>query len=220
MHSFYRHLLVHSLLMTISVGLARQSPVIAAESRSPAKTEYQEGEVPAEPGLVAVQARQEPRPPMRELKTAVGDRFLIGVGIGHFVLNQAEDVSLIKKHFQILTPENCMKPQGIQPEEGKFRYENTDKFIRFAESNDLEVVGHCLVWAKDDRTSAWMMTEDGDPVTAEKLIERINTHIDKVVGRYGEAVSMWDVVNEALADSEQEYCAIRCTRVLPVKTSW
>ena len=31
--------------------------------------------------------------------------------------------------------------------------------------NKLEVVGHCLVWAKDDRTDEWMKREDGGPVS-------------------------------------------------------
>jgi hypothetical protein len=56
-------------------------------------------------------------PDHRSLKLAVGNRFKIGVGVGHLVLRNPEDAALIRQHFQVLTPENCMKPQSIRPAE-------------------------------------------------------------------------------------------------------
>jgi endo-1,4-beta-xylanase len=93
-----------------------------------------------------------------------------------------------------------MKPQGIHPAEDRWDFEDTDGFVAFARANGLEVVGHCLVWAKDDRTDAWMKEEDGRPVSRETLLRRVGSHIETVVGRYADAVTMWDVVNEALGD--------------------
>ena len=137
----------------------------------------------------------------RSLKEAVGDRFKIGVGVGHQVLKQPEDAALIRQHFQILTPENCMKPQSIHPKEDQWNFDASDQFAEFARANKLDVVGHCLVWAKDDRPDEWMKQENGQPVSRELLLRRIETHIETVVGRYGDVVTMWDVVNEALADT-------------------
>lgn len=137
----------------------------------------------------------------RSLKEAVGDRFKIGVGVGHQVLKQPDDAALIRQHFQILTPENCMKPQSIHPKEDQWNFEASDQFAEFARDNKLDVVGHCLVWAKDDRTDEWMKQENGQPVSRETLLRRIETHIETVVGRYGDVVTMWDVLNEALADT-------------------
>jgi hypothetical protein len=139
----------------------------------------------------------------RSLKEAVGDRFKIGVGVGHQVLGNAEDAALIRRHFQILTPENCMKPQAIQPAENEWNFAAADRFVDFARSNQLEVVGHCLVWAKDDRTDAWMKQENGQPVSRETLLRRLETHIHTVVGRYADAATMWDVVNEAIGDGDE-----------------
>ncbi len=139
----------------------------------------------------------------RSLKDAVGGRFSMGVGVSHQVLQDPEDAALIRRHFQILTPENCMKPQGIHPGEGRWNFESTDRFVAFARQNRFDVVGHCLVWAKDDRTDQWMMEEDGKPVSRETLLRRIETHINTVVDRYGDAVTMWDVVNEAIGDGDE-----------------
>ena len=144
---------------------------------------------------------REPGPDRRSLKEAAGDRFKIGVGVGQRVLEQPEDAALIRQHFQILTPENCMKPQSIHPAEDRWNFEAADRFVEFARANKLEVVGHCLVWAKDDRTDEWMTREDGKPVSRETLLRRIETHIETVVGRYADVATMWDVVNEAIADS-------------------
>ena len=146
---------------------------------------------------------QDSQPDRRSLKEAVGDRFKIGVGVSHVVVQNAEDAALIRQHFQILTPENCMKPQSIHPAEDRWNFEPTDRFVDFARTNKLEVVGHCLVWAKDDRTDEWMMKEHGEPVSRETLLRRIETHINTVVQRYADAVTMWDVVNEAIGDGDE-----------------
>jgi GH35 family endo-1,4-beta-xylanase len=137
---------------------------------------------------------------LRSLKEAVGGRFKIGVGVGHDVLQSPEDASLIKQHFEILTPENCMKPQGIHPAGDQWRFAAADRFADFARDNGLELVGHCLVWAKDDRTDEWMMLENGEPVSRETMLDRIEEHVGTVVDRYADVASMWDVVNEAIND--------------------
>ena len=136
------------------------------------------------------------------MKEAVGDRFKIGVGVSHRVLQQPEDAALLLQHFQIITPENCMKPQGIHPAEDVWSFGDSDRFVDFARANNIEVVGHCLVWAKDDRTDEWMKRENDKSVSRETLLSRIETHIDTVVGRYADAVTMWDVVNEAIGDND------------------
>ena len=49
-----------------------------------------------------------------------------------------------------------------------------------------------------------MMKEpDGNPVSRETLLRRIETHIEKVVRRYADVATMWDVVNEALGDGNE-----------------
>jgi GH35 family endo-1,4-beta-xylanase len=145
-----------------------------------------------------------PKADARSLKEAVGDRFKIGVGVSHRVVQQPADQALIRQHFQILTPENCMKPQSIHPAEDRWNFEDADRFVEFARANGLEVVGHCLVWAKDDRTDQWMKEENGEPVSRETLLRRIEEHINQVVGRYADVATMWDVVNEAVGDSGED----------------
>lgn len=123
-----------------------------------------------------------------------------GVGISDRIPDRPADWPLLKAQFSMVTPENCMKPAATQPTQGVWRLEQPDKFVAFARAHDLQVVGHCLVWAKDDRTPAWFYQDGDKPASKEVLLARMKAHIDHIVGRYRGRIAMWDVVNEALAD--------------------
>jgi len=126
--------------------------------------------------------------------------FPVGVGISDQIPNRPRDWPLLKREFSFITPENCMKPASIQPQPGVWRWELPDAFVNFALSNDLKIVGHCLVWAKDDRTPPWFCSDGSQPASREVLLARMKTHIQTVVGRYRGKIPIWDVVNEALDD--------------------
>ncbi len=139
------------------------------------------------------------------LKEAVRGRFAIGVGVGLQSLRSPENERLVVRHFDYVTPENCMKFAAIQPQEGEFAFEKADQFVQFAEDHGLKVSGHCLVWAKDDRTPEWFFRDGDREVSPEVLMQRMKTHIKTVVTRYKGRVHSWDVVNEAIGDQNNEY---------------
>ncbi|MBB3207087.1 GH35 family endo-1,4-beta-xylanase/beta-xylosidase [Rhodopirellula rubra] len=139
------------------------------------------------------------------LKKAVGGRFKIGVGTDFDVLRRSDDLALIKRNFQILTPENSMKPNVVQASEGEFDFANADALMDIAEANELEVAGHCLVWSRPGTTPAWFFRDGNQEASKDLVLSRLKTHIANVVGRYRGRIDMWDVVNEALADSDDEY---------------
>jgi endo-1,4-beta-xylanase len=122
--------------------------------------------------------------------------FQIGVGISDQIPRRPQDWPLLKSQFTIITPENCMKPVAIRPHADAWNFETPDAFVSFAVSNQLKVVGHTLVWAKDDRTPAWI----NNITTRDQLLDTMKTHINTVVTRYKGKIAMWDVVNEALDD--------------------
>lgn len=138
--------------------------------------------------------------PVKTLRSAASGHFMIGVGVDDRIAHKPIDWPLLLSHFSAVTPENCMKPDPIQVAEGKFNFAMPDAFVDFAISNKLQIVGHCLVWAKDDRTPRWFFREGTTAVPKEKLLQRMKNHIDTVAGRYKGKIAMWDVVNEALDD--------------------
>jgi endo-1,4-beta-xylanase len=100
----------------------------------------------------------------------------------------------------MVTPENCLKPVAVQPQEGRFDFARADAFVDFAKPKGLPVVGHCLVWAKDDRTPPWFFRDGANAAGRELVLARMKAHIAAVAGRYRGRLAMWDVVNEALDD--------------------
>lgn len=136
------------------------------------------------------------------LTQATRGRFEIGVGISDSIADQPEKWDLLKKHFTIVTPENCMKPQSFQPAADQINSQRPDQFVEFAVKNNLRVVGHTLVWAKDDRTPPWFYLDGDKPASREVLLERMRTYIRTEMGRYKGKIAMWDVVNEAIDDGD------------------
>jgi endo-1,4-beta-xylanase len=134
------------------------------------------------------------------LRQAAAGSFAIGVGISDQIPQRRSDWALLTNQFTVVTPENCMKPATVQPAEGEFNFIQADAFVDFAERHQLKIVGHCLVWAKDDRTPPWFYRDGEKPASRELLLQRMRRHIETEVGRYRGRIAMWDVVNEALDD--------------------
>ncbi len=130
------------------------------------------------------------------------DLFEVGVGVADWIPSRPQDLPLLRSQFSILTLENCMKPAHVQRAEGKYDFTMADAFADFAAKNQFKVCGHCLVWAKHDRTPEWFFKENGAPVSRAKLLARMNEHIRKLAERYRGRITMWDVVNEALDDGQ------------------
>jgi endo-1,4-beta-xylanase len=79
------------------------------------------------------------------LKAAYGRWFDLGAAIPGGNLNKPER-DLLCANFTTVTPENCMKPQETEPQEGRFTFGYADQLVSFAQENGLKVNGHTLVW--------------------------------------------------------------------------
>jgi GH35 family endo-1,4-beta-xylanase len=128
------------------------------------------------------------------IKSACAKSFLIGMA-GDIPAGYSEtELALIKDNFGIATPENCMKPGPIHPEENTWRFERSDALVRWCAENNIAVHGHTLVW--HSQTNAWFFG-DGDKAV---ITRRLKAHITTLVGRYKGKIRSWDVVNEAIND--------------------
>lgn len=135
------------------------------------------------------------------LKNVIGDDCLIGVAVNVCQSSGADTAAtrVVRKHFNSLVAENCMKAEAVQPMEGIFYFRDADQFVANAEENGAAPIGHCLVW--HSQAAQWMFSmADGRPASRELLIERMRQHIVALVGRYRGRVKGWDVVNEAFND--------------------
>jgi endo-1,4-beta-xylanase len=133
------------------------------------------------------------------LKDALKDKFLIGVAMNldYIWERNAKADAAIKKHFNSIVAENCMKSMYMQPEEGVFFWDDADRFIEFGEQNNMFIIGHTLIW--HSQAPDWFfIDENGNDVSREVLIERMRMHVHTIVARYKGRVHGWDVVNEAI----------------------
>lgn len=133
------------------------------------------------------------------LREAFAGHFHVGAALGRAVIEgTAPGVQgLAARQFDAVTAENDMKWENLQPEEGQFDFGISDALLDFAEANDMQVTGHVLLWHQ--QTPDWVFQDDtGAPAGREQLLQRLETHIQAVAGRYRGRVHGWDVVNEAL----------------------
>lgn len=140
-------------------------------------------------------------PEEQGLKDALAGKFYMGTALNEWQIAGVDTaaIELVLNHFNSVTAENCMKSGEIHPKEDSFAFDLSDRFIEFAEANQMYTVGHCLIW--HSQAPRWFFRDDeGNDVSREVLIERMRSHINAVVGRYKGRVDCWDVVNEAFED--------------------
>lgn len=143
-------------------------------------------------------AEAETAPSVKEI---FGDKFLIGaaVNVNQMNGNDTLGAAIVKKHFNSIVAENCMKSEEIHPEEDRYFWDDADNLVKFGEDNDLTVTGHCLIW--HSQLAPWFPYDnDGEYVSADILKQRMKDHIYNVVGRYKGKIKGWDVVNEAILE--------------------
>lgn len=101
----------------------------------------------------------------------------------------------LAREFNMVTPENVMKMQTIQPQRGTFSFTQGDQLVDFAEAHGMLVHGHTLVW--HNQLPNWFVNGS---FSRDEAIQLLHDHIETVVGHYKGRIAYWDVVNEAIAD--------------------
>ena len=125
--------------------------------------------------------------------------FKLGVAVSNAQMADLDgkDMQIVERHFNQIVAENGMKPESLQPVEGMWDFEKADALVNWAKARGMKVMGHVLIW--HEQLPRWFFVDDnGREVSREKLLERMKTHITKVVTHFKGRVDGWDVVNEAI----------------------
>jgi endo-1,4-beta-xylanase len=137
----------------------------------------------------------------KTLKEAMKGKFHIGaaISVDQIWERDTANAGIVKRNFDAIVAENCMKSMFLQPREGEFNFQDADKFVEFGEKNKMWITGHCLIW--HSQLPRWFcVDENGANVSPEVLKARMKSHISTVVGRYKGRINGWDVVNEAILE--------------------
>ena len=141
------------------------------------------------------------KPAADSLKDAYADAFKIGVAItpGNIDGSQPQSEALILKHFNAVSPENCLKSEVVHPTPDTWNFSEADAYVKYAEDHGLWKLGHTLCWHNQTPDFYWYRP-DGTPKSREELIETLREHIETVAGRYNGRIDAWDVVNEIIGE--------------------
>ncbi|OPZ94092.1 MAG: Endo-1,4-beta-xylanase A precursor [Firmicutes bacterium ADurb.Bin419] len=101
---------------------------------------------------------------IKTLKEVYSGKFLIGTASDLRGLSEAE-LANVKMHYDIITPENCMKPQPLHPSQNSYNFRIADSLVDWSHRNGVKVWGHTLVW--HSQTSPWFF--QANPVTEETV---------------------------------------------------
>jgi endo-1,4-beta-xylanase len=108
------------------------------------------------------------------LKDVFKDHFVVGTAVNRSMVTggagfrrtadqSAKDMALLKQQFNQITAENDTKWQLIHPRAGADGYDfgPTDALVNFGLSNNMQVVGHTLVW--HSQTQNWVFAGTNPP---------------------------------------------------------
>jgi len=128
------------------------------------------------------------------LKDVYKNDFYIGtaLSVDQIEGKDAKVDSLIKKEFDAITAENIMKSMYTHPQNDKYDFALSDKFVAYGEKNKMFIHGHTLIW--HSQLAPWM-EKIADSTEMKAFMK---DHITTIVSKYKGRINSWDVVNEAL----------------------
>ena len=178
--------------------------------------------LPGEDGTVEL-------PRLREI---YADQFDIGIAAPQQLIRNQKAMELVKDQFNILTPENELKPDAVLDVAASKKLAREDEtaaavhfdaakpLLDYALANGMKVHGHVLVWHSQTPEAFFHEGYDANKpyVTREVMLARLENYIKGVMAylneNYPGVVVSWDVVNEAIDDGGNFLRASNWTRVV------
>jgi endo-1,4-beta-xylanase len=156
-------------------------------------------------GMVLQSSAAAPRiaaapPPDATLRqSAAAHHITIGAAAASKYLGEADYAAILGSEFSQLQAENEMKFGPIHPrpdtDPNPYDFKGGDALVAFAQSHNMVVRGHTLVW--HTQVPTWV---NKGGYTSAQLAEILHGHISTVMKHYASKVYAWDVVNEAFND--------------------
>ena len=114
-------------------------------------------------------------------------------------------------HYNSVTPGNDLKWDTTEPTQGNFNFGPGDNILTFAQAHNIKMRGHTFVW--HNQVPAWvfqdaggvdMSTEPFSQANKQLLLSRLQSHINALINHYQGNIYVWDVVNEAIDESQSD----------------
>lgn len=133
----------------------------------------------------------------------------IGSAIYFFILdynNYLNYNETLKSEFNVIVPQASMMNKYTNPGLNSWDFNRSEGVLNFALINGLKVHGHPIVWAHNPPNYLnWEIRTLPTPAELEIILENhINEMITYHVENFPEVVDTWVVVNEALANDQND----------------
>jgi endo-1,4-beta-xylanase len=153
------------------------------------------------------------------MKDQFKDYFMMGniAGNANDINGTGTTAARLKRHYNILTAENVMKPSylttGRNASNGTITYawttnanNNPDNFVNACASNNFKVHGHVLLWHSQNPNWMWEQIASKNGTIASgmdkaKALDIMKKYITEVMTHFKGKVYSWDVLNEAFPDN-------------------
>ncbi|GAA4897311.1 non-reducing end alpha-L-arabinofuranosidase family hydrolase [Streptomyces coeruleoprunus] len=117
-----------------------------------------------------------------------------GTAVAAGRLGDSTYAAISDREFNMITPENEMKWDTIEPSRGNFNFGPADRIVNHAMARGQRLRGHTTVW--HSQLPSWVSSIRD----AKTLRSVMNNHITTQMTHYKGKIYAWDVVNEAFAD--------------------
>jgi endo-1,4-beta-xylanase len=114
-------------------------------------------------------------------------------------------------HYNSVTPGNDLKWDTTEPTDGNFNFIPGNNILAFAQAHAMKMRGHNFVWHQQvpnwvflDQNGVDMSTEPFSEANKQLLLSRLKNHIDALINHYQGNIFVWDVVNEAIDESQPD----------------
>jgi endo-1,4-beta-xylanase len=135
---------------------------------------------------------------LRALAAKVGLR--IGTAASPSRLSNPQVAAITAGQTSVLTPENEMKWQVVEPTQGQFDWSGADQVVAFAKAHHQLMRGHTLMW--HNQLPTWLTNGvTNGTISDAQLTDLLHQHITTEVSRYKGKIWQWDVANELFANS-------------------
>jgi endo-1,4-beta-xylanase len=150
-------------------------------------------------------------PPVIENIPSIAQTYSSDFLVGYATLQQdllGPHGQLAALHYNSVTPGNDLKWDTTEPSEGNFNFVPGDNIQNFAQAHNIKMRGHTFVW--HNQVPAWVFQNNGVDMSTQPfsqsnkrlLLSRLQNHINTLINHYQDKIYVWDVVNEAIDESQ------------------
>jgi len=153
-------------------------------------------------------------PPVIENIPSIEQTFASDFLVGFATLQQdllGPHGQLAALHYNSVTPGNDLKWDTTERTEGNFNFGPGDNILTFAQAHNIKMRGHTFVWHNQvpnwvfqDAGGVDMSTEPFSAANKALLLSRLKNHINALINHYQDKIYVWDVVNEAIDESQTD----------------